>query len=316
MKNSNQFGSPIVSVIMNCLNCAKYLREAINSVFTQTYTDWEIIFWDNASTDNSEEIAKSYGEKVRYFRSDKTYPLGKARNLAMEKARGKYIAFLDCDDIWMPEKLERQLPLFYKNSEIGLVFSNFFLVKDNGDFIKEGFRRDLPPRGYVFRELLIRNFVILSTATIRKDCLERTGLFDPRYNLSEEYDLFLRIARLYHFDYILEPLARYRVHEESWGQKYRDKMREETISIFQGLLNKEGTEPSDIHSAYLVLHIDKFFMDIKQLKICDSFQELSRGIRLLSRYGLNSFNLPSILRWFASRIKNQLYFPRFFSNKY
>ncbi len=82
--------TPTVSVIMNCLNCAKYLREAIDSVFAQTYEDWEIIFWeDNASNDDSERIARSYGNKLRYFRSDVSLPLYGSRNLAVQEARGK-----------------------------------------------------------------------------------------------------------------------------------------------------------------------------------------------------------------------------------
>src|SRR3989304_6187690 len=101
-----------VSIIMNCLNCAKYLREAIDSIYAQTYKDWEIIFWDNASTDDSAVIAGNYDGRLRYFRDEEVVPLGKSRNLAMEKAGGEYIAFLDCDDKWMPEKLERQIPLF------------------------------------------------------------------------------------------------------------------------------------------------------------------------------------------------------------
>ncbi len=136
------------------------------------------------------------------------------------------------------------------------------------------------------------------------------------YNLSEEYDLFLRIARLYHFDYIPEPLAKCRVHEKSWGQKYRGNMREEHFEIFQGLLNEEGVESRDIYSTYLVCHIDRSFMDIQQRKICDSLQELRSATRLLYRYGLSLFDLPNVFRWFSSRIKNQLYLSSVLSNKY
>src|SRR5574337_499452 len=107
--------TPSVSVIMNCLNSSKYLREAIDSVYAQTYKDWEIIFWDNASIDNSAEIAKGYDSKLRYFRSEETVILGKVRNYAIEKARGEFIAFLDCDDLWLANKLERQIPFFKKN---------------------------------------------------------------------------------------------------------------------------------------------------------------------------------------------------------
>lgn len=120
----NTKNQPIVSVIMNCLNCSKYVHEAIDSVYAQTYKNWEIIFWDNSSTDSSAEIARSYDERVRYFRGDRTVPLYAARNYALKQARGKYIAFLDCDDIWLPEKLEWQVPMFERDSEIGLIYTN------------------------------------------------------------------------------------------------------------------------------------------------------------------------------------------------
>ena len=104
--------SPKVSVVMNCFNSERYLREAIDSVFAQTYSDWEIVFWDNASTDNSARIAKSYGPRLKYYRGDENVSLGEARNYALGKARGEYIAFLDCDDLWAPDKLQKQIPLF------------------------------------------------------------------------------------------------------------------------------------------------------------------------------------------------------------
>ena len=89
---------PLVSVVINCLNGARYLREAIDSVFSQTYDNWEIVFWDNHSCDESGVIAKSYGDRVRYHRSESTTGLGLARNRALNACRGKYIAFLDVDD--------------------------------------------------------------------------------------------------------------------------------------------------------------------------------------------------------------------------
>src|SRR5437868_4501867 len=102
--------APLVSVIMNCLNGEQFLRDAIDSVIAQTYANWEIVFWDNASTDASASIAQSYhDDRIRYFRGDSTVPLGHARNLAIQKSRGTFIAFLDCDDLWLPTKLEKQL---------------------------------------------------------------------------------------------------------------------------------------------------------------------------------------------------------------
>ncbi|MCD7983653.1 MAG: glycosyltransferase, partial [Desulfovibrio sp.] len=112
---------PAVSVIMNCLNSARDLRAALDSLMAQSFEDFEVIFWDNGSTDDSPAIARSYGPRLRYFRGEKTVPLGAARNLALAQARGRYLAFLDCDDLWRPQKLEKQVALFEANERVGLV---------------------------------------------------------------------------------------------------------------------------------------------------------------------------------------------------
>ena len=200
---------PKVSVIMNCLNCSKYLREAINSVYAQTYNDWEIIFWDNASTDNSAEIAKTYDEKLRYFRSQETVPLGKARNLAIEKAGSDYIAFLDCDDLWLSQKLEKQIKLV-EESNIGLIFSNTIFFYDNG---KEYPYITKSPSKKDFFGYLINNYCIsMDTAIVSKKAIESVGGFDESLHLMEDADLFMRIAHDFNIEYIHETLSRYRKH--------------------------------------------------------------------------------------------------------
>ena len=108
---------------MNCYNGENYIKESVNSVINQTYNNWEIIFWDNVSTDSSSKIIKSYNDpRIKYFYAEKNIPLGGARNKAIEKSNGKYLAFLDVDDLWFPEKLSLQIPLFEKNSKVGLVY--------------------------------------------------------------------------------------------------------------------------------------------------------------------------------------------------
>lgn len=234
---NNSTTSPTVSVIVNCLNCAEYLREAINSIFAQTYTDWEIIFWDNASIDNSAEIAQSYGETLRYFRSDKTYPLGKARNLAIERTRGKYIAFLDSDDVWFPEKLEKQLKLLEKNPQIGLVFSDCYIIDVMGNITGRSFDKGRPPQGQIFDALFIRNFIPLPTVVIRKEVLERIEAFNPRFQIAEEYDLFLRIAQSFELGFVDLPLAKYRIHEGGFSRNV-DITVHETLEIVDYWLNQ------------------------------------------------------------------------------
>ena len=216
------FGSsaPTVSVIMNCLNCEKYLREAIDSVFAQTYEDWEIIFWeDNASKDDSERIAKSYGDKLRYFRSDVSLPLYGSRNLAVQEAKGKYIAILDCDDIWLPTKLEEQIQLLEQDEKVGLVYSDCYLFNEKGKE-KRSFKSKKPHRGNIFSELLKESFINTQTVVIRRKAFESLNtFFDGRLIMTGDYDAYLRICYRWKADYADKPLARYRVHRDSKSWK-------------------------------------------------------------------------------------------------
>ena len=210
---------PKVSVIMNCYNSSTYLREAIDSVYAQTYSDWEIIFWDNASTDNSAGIAKSYDEKLRYFLAEKTVPLGHARNLAIEKARGEYIAFLDCDDVWMPEKLEKQIAFLESHNDVAMVYSDILSIDDNGNLIENYLKNQKFHRGYIFEKLILYNFIAILTVVLRKKVLNENGMFDANYMIDEDYELFLRISESQKIDFLAAPLAKYRIHANNWCKK-------------------------------------------------------------------------------------------------
>ena len=122
----------LVSIITPSYNSSKFMEDCINSVLYQTYTNWEIIFWDNASTDRTAEIAQSYDNKLRYFRSDETTVLGKARVNASKQVQGDYIAFLDDDDLWLESKLEQQLAIFLQSdNQIGMVYGRSEIFYEN-----------------------------------------------------------------------------------------------------------------------------------------------------------------------------------------
>ncbi|MCL7411934.1 MAG: glycosyltransferase [Methanosarcinaceae archaeon] len=232
---------------MNCFNCSKYLQEAIDSVYAQTYADWEIIFWDNASTDNSAEIAKSYDKKLRYFRGEKNIPLGNARNLAIEMVRGEYVAFLDCDDIWMPQKLEKQVKLFETQSDVMLVYSDSYLIDSEGNTIRTAFETEEPYKGQVFDELLCRyNFIPLLTAMIRKEVFDKVGLFNPAYKMAEEYDLFLRIAHLFSIDYVESPMAKYRIHDGNFSRNLDIGIKEELEILNKWIRESSALTKEDV----------------------------------------------------------------------
>jgi|WetSurMetagenome_2_1015567.scaffolds.fasta_scaffold160402_2 glycosyltransferase involved in cell wall biosynthesis len=202
---------PLVSIIMNCLNCEKYLREAIESVYAQTYPRWEIIFWDNASTDRSAAIARDYDDRLRYFRGDHTVLIGAARNEALKQVRGEFIAFLDCDDLWLPTKLEKQVPLF-ADPEVGLVFSDSIYFTDAGEtwvlYQNRGYAT-----GSCFSRLLADYFLDLGTVMLRARVLSgEAEWFAPTFNLIEEAEFFTRIAYRWKLAMVPEPLAKWRIH--------------------------------------------------------------------------------------------------------
>ena len=228
---------PAVSVIINCLNGEKSLPRALASVAAQSFEDFEIIFYDNASDDSSAEIAKSFGPRLRYFRGDKTIPLGAARNRAIREARGRYIAFLDCDDLWLPQKLERQVALLDANPRVGLCSTDTEIRIDRhaGGRI---FENSPPLRGMVFEELMKRQWISMSSAVIRREALDllcsapgACDWFDESLNVCEEADLFYRIAHDWEVDQAPEALTVWSVHGANTTLRKFGQFAEETRLI-------------------------------------------------------------------------------------
>ena len=116
---------------MNCHNGARYLNKSINSIINQNYKNWELIFFDNHSNDNSRQIAKGYKDKrIKFFKSNKFLSLYEARNLAVSKATGRYICFCDTDDWWFKSKIKIQVNFIKKHKDINFVYSNLFVFNE------------------------------------------------------------------------------------------------------------------------------------------------------------------------------------------
>lgn len=233
---------PTVSVTMNCLNCARDLPEALASVKAQTFQDYEIIFLDNGSTDESAAITENYGPKLRYFYNGETVPLGAARNLAIARARGKYIAFLDCDDLWRPTKLEKQVAILEAKPAAGLVCTDTEIY-DGKRVLAHVFAQTKPARGRVYAELLQRQWISMSAAMLRREALDAVlpaidadqakapAWFDENLNVCEEADLFYRIAHDWELEYVDEPLTVWRVHGGNTTFRKFGQFADETLTI-------------------------------------------------------------------------------------
>ena len=216
----------LVSVIMNCYNGDSYLRESINSVLSQTYKNWELIFWDNRSEDKSAEIFKEYkDERFKYFYAENHTTLYKARNLAIEKSKGAFIAFIDTDDLWISNKLETQIRCF-NDSDVGVVFSNCWILK-NKKFKKIYINKKIPS-GKIFSKLIENYNVGILTAVIRRSLyLKLEKKFDERFSIIGDYDLFLRLSQICSFKGLQQPLAFYRIHAKNLSNLNKEKEVEE-----------------------------------------------------------------------------------------
>ena len=199
---------------MNCHNGERYLDEALQSVLSQTYPYWNLVFWDNQSTDRSAEILNSFKDsRIDYFLSTELTTLGEARSLAWPYLTGDLIAFLDADDVWKANKLEKQVPCF-EDQEIGLVISNT-------EFFNDGVSRPLfsakhPQSGYVFDQLILDYFISLETLIVRRKAIEDLPYaFDQDFSFIADFDLCLRIADKWKLSYVPEVLGGWRVHNSS-----------------------------------------------------------------------------------------------------
>ncbi len=177
---------------MNCHNGEEYLHEAIKSVYEQTYQNWEIIFWDNASTDQSKKIALSFDKKVKYFFSQQKSSLGEARNLALNEANGRYICFLDCDDLYLPNKLQRQVKLMEAGG-FPLSYSSAEIIDGNGNKIRNFQAKN--NSGYIFDKLLVHYEINMQSVILRNSFLIKEELnFLTSMQYCPDHNLFLKIA--------------------------------------------------------------------------------------------------------------------------
>ena len=206
---------------MNCHNGEKFLAEAINSVLNQTYKNWELIFWDNSSSDQSEKIFKSFKDKrLRYFYTSKKVSLYLSRNAAIKKTKGNFVAFLDVDDTWLPNKLKLQLEKF-KDKKVGLVYGKFLKYNKDSLFRKKQFitKQNLP-EGYITKNLIKNYPVGLLTIMIRKKFIQKEKeIFKVKYNYLGDLDFVLRFSLKYKFAAVQECIGVYRQHNSQMQKK-------------------------------------------------------------------------------------------------
>ena len=229
-----------ISVIVITYNRSNLLRETIDSILDQTFKDFELIIIDNYSVDNTEKVVKSYNDKrIKYFKNKNNGVIAVNRNFAIKKSKGEFIAICDDDDLWMPEKLEKQLKEFEKDKQIGVVCTNGFFFGDR----KKRKISKLKDRYLSFNKLLKKNIIICCSVLIKRDVISNIGIFDEsqKFFTGEDYELWLRISKKYKIRYIDKPLIKYRIHGNNLSKKhlFGEKVLKVDDEIYKGLLSKK-----------------------------------------------------------------------------
>ncbi|MBF0320194.1 MAG: glycosyltransferase family 2 protein [Nitrospirae bacterium] len=233
---------PLVSIIMPTYNYGEFIGESINSVLTQTYTNWELIVIDNHSADNTQEIVRGFGHAgIRYVKFKNNGVIAASRNVGLREARGDYAAFLDSDDLWMPGKLERQVNFLNEHKDVFMVYSKASAMENGVLTYTKGRppgRQTVSSKG-IFPDLFLSfNYISCLTVMFRNG----KGLQfseDKALITVEDFDLWLEIALEHEIGYIDESLALYRVHGKNTGARLR-----KYIDANMNLIRKHGRHVS------------------------------------------------------------------------
>lgn len=198
-----------VSVIIPVYNSEKYIREAIDSALNQSYKDFEVIVIDDGSKDNTLSIIRKYNRGIRW-KSQENKGQASAINEGIKMAKGEYVAYLDADDVCVPERLEIQVRYLDEHPNVGLVYSSSYQINSTGEI--QRIRRAHLYDDFV---LLQKDYIARSTVMHRKKCLDEVGLFDESITGDDDWDMWIRISEKFRAGHIEKPLVKYRVHGEN-----------------------------------------------------------------------------------------------------
>ena len=263
-----------VSVIVNCFNGQKYLHKCIGSILNQEYQNFEIIFWDNNSSDNSIEIAKKFkDDRIKIFKNTITEKLYKARNKAINKSSGELIAFLDCADWWETDFLSSREKTFNDiNYDFFYTNTNLYLEKKK-KFIP--YRKKKLPSGNISKELYKDYFICISGLVVRKEIFSKIGKFDENFNIIGDFDFVMKMAHKFYGKADNNLLLNYRSHDDNFLKTNREMYYKEFKEwvkkidpkiIYNNELKLIKEKLSYLEISYLIEELKNFDLFIKILR--------------------------------------------------
>lgn len=301
---------PEVSVVIPTYNCAQYLPRALESVFAQTYRDFEVLVIDDGSTDDTEKVVCDCDAPVRYIRQE-NQGVARARNRGVAESRSRYVAFLDADDFWCSKKLELQLAKLARHEDCGVCYCDFLVVGSDGQRIEITpltNRRSVELKGGVEDLLTFGNLVGGGSSSVLCDraLLVRVGGFDPDLSQCADWDMWIRLAMLTSFVYVPEKLLAYRIHGNNMSRNV-DLLERDSVMVLQKAFSNADL-PRDLHCKqrqalarnYTVLAGSYFhtnsYLDCFRCAILSLFLDPRQGkafagfpVRVASRWRLRSY---------------------------
>lgn len=244
-----------VTLIMPTYNCASFIRAALDSALSQTRPPDEVIVIDDRSTDDTAEILLSYGDRITCITSlDSGGYASAVRNVGLAAATGDYVAFLDADDVWFPNKLAEQIAVLDANPDVQMVYANFNRTDENDNIIHPGPNRPhaieigriVETEEYwddAFCQLAIRCFMHTSTVVLRKCVLDNVGVFDGNMLFYEDADLWMRIAHLHNVSRVPKILSSYRARTSSLTKSRRELFVRDAKTLYRKALDLVKNEP-------------------------------------------------------------------------
>lgn len=223
-----------VSIIIPAYNKYHYTRETIESILNQTYKNIEIIVINDGSTDLTYQLENEYNNSIKYIYTNNK-GASAARNIGILKATGEYLAFIDCDDVYKPEKIKESIDALKNNSSFDFVYTDVYFIDKNGNKIdQKSYTKDHPGSGYIAKRILLSDFTITnSTLVLRKSCINRISSFDEKIFIAADRDFMLRLAINFKGLYLSNKLTGYRV-----GSGNTNKNIEEMLNEFIYLIDK------------------------------------------------------------------------------
>ncbi len=258
---------PLVSVVIATYNMAQFLPQAIDSILAQTWENLEVIVVDDGSTDNTSEIMAAYSEepKVIYIKN-KNQGQPKAKNCGIKRASGNFIAFCDADDLWEPFKLDVQMPHF-ADPAVGVVYSEVSNIDENNNRYTRP-ANEVRHSGQVTNQLLLENFVPFGTSVIRRECIEKNGIFDEEFRMGIDWDLWLRYSLDWKFAYTPERTYVYRIWSGQMSTNYRGRY-DFAIRILNKFIDSNGKklDKAYVRKAWADMYIRKGVVYAKHEKL-------------------------------------------------